>query len=466
MARRPISSKRGWSIITKGTSGVLQRPMAFLVLCATTLGLIWLVATTTLPYALAVNSPELALWLNPNNPAALLSRAETLRSQLLQQISVEHGLASKSGLPQQAGKFSAPISPTRQDAQKTRNELRQELRTIAKRVIRNDPLNASAFRLLAEVSTAPKEVRSLIFAAVARSRREAAGLHWLLNDATTRKDYDKASTYADILLRTEPKLAPYVVSLLGQMMGSPEGRVTLTKALASNPSWRSLFFRAIPKALRDPRSVVGLMTSLKETAHPVTIKEQKPFIQALINTERVQLAYGTWLQLLPPDLLKEVKSLNNSGFNLPPSGLPFDWAMTKAVNAIGEFVRSPDKSAGLSLHIQFASGRALAPKVSQITVLPPGRYQLSGQMRGNVSGKRGLRWQISCLDGKRPVLGQTEMLLGERINWSEFSFTFNVPDVASCKGQRLRMFHDARSASEQLITGEAWFDDLSLRRLD
>jgi hypothetical protein len=345
MARQRTSSKRGWSTIKKGASGVRQRPVAFLVLCATTLALIWLVLTTTLPYALAVNSPELALWLNPNNPTALLARAETLRSQLLQQISVEHGLVSNSGLPKQAGKFSAPISPTRQDAQKTRNELRQELRTIAKRVIRNDPLNATAFRLLAEVSTAPKEVRSLMLAAVARSRREAAALLWLLNDATTRKDYDKASSYADILLRTEPKLAPYVVSLLGQMMRSPEGRATLTKALVSNPSWRSLFFQAIPKALRDPRSVVGLMTSLKETAHPVSIKEQKPFIQALINTERVQLAYGTWLQLLLPDLLKEVKSLNNSGFNLPPSGLPFDWVMTKAVNAIGEFVRSPDNSA-------------------------------------------------------------------------------------------------------------------------
>jgi hypothetical protein len=466
MARRRTSSKHDWSTLKNRTSGIRQRPMTFLVLCATALALSWLVLTTTLPYALAVSSPELALWLNPNNPAALISRAESLRSQLLQQISIEHGLTPSSDQPQQAGKFSAPISQGRQNADKKRNELRQELRTIAKRIIRNDPLNASAFRLLAEVSTAPAEVRSLMLAAVARSRREAAALLWLLNDATTRKDYDHASSYADILLRTQPKLAPYVVSLLGQMMGSPAGRATITKALVSNPSWRPLFFRVIPKSLRDPRAAVALMTALKETIHPVTIKEQEPFIQALIRTGKVQLAYGTWLQLLPPELLKEVKSLNNSDFNLPPSGLPFDWTITKAINAIGEFARSPDKRSGLSLHVRFSGGRAIAPEVSQITLLTPGRYKLSGQMRGNVSGKRGLRWQASCLDGKRSILGQTEMLLGARASWREFSFTFSVPDTADCKGQRVRLFHDARSASEQLISGDAWFDELLLHRLD
>jgi len=45
----------------------------------------------------------------------------------------------------------------------------------------------------------------------------------------------------------------------------------------------------------------------------------------------------------------------------------------------------------------------------------------------------------------------------------EFSVAFAVPD-ADCKAQQVRLALDARSASEQLITGSIWYDQLQIVR--
>ena len=44
---------------------------------------LWLVVTKSLPYALAPTRPDTALALNPNNPVALLVKAEERRAKLV-----------------------------------------------------------------------------------------------------------------------------------------------------------------------------------------------------------------------------------------------------------------------------------------------------------------------------------------------------------------------------------------------
>ncbi len=113
----------------------------------------------------------------------------------------------------------------------------------------------------------------------------------------------------------------------------------------------------------------------------------------------------------------------------------------------------------------FSDGRVKFPVVSQVLILPPGRYRLEGKLRGAITGKRGLRWQLICTASARRVLGETEMLVGKTDQWRVFSFYAEIPSADDCRGQTLRLFHDARSASEELIAGEIWFNDLRLDRV-
>jgi hypothetical protein len=56
------------------------------------------------------------------------------------------------------------------------------------------------------------------------------------------------------------------------------------------------------------------------------------------------------------------------------------------------------------------------------------------------------------------------MLLGQSREWRIFTLEAEVPPLEDCRGQVLRLFHDSRTASEELLTGEVWFSDLRLER--
>jgi hypothetical protein len=55
------------------------------------------------------------------------------------------------------------------------------------------------------------------------------------------------------------------------------------------------------------------------------------------------------------------------------------------------------------------------------------------------------------------------MFLGSYPVWRDFEFNFAVA-ATGCRAQSARLSDTARSASEQLISGAIWFDDLSITR--
>ena len=249
----------------KGLSRLRANPLRAACFGGLGLVLFWLVLSRSLPYALALYAPNLALALNPNNPAALIANAENVRSELLkakgyEPIELAEGSFEEGTLPDLPEAKSGSIP----EFKATVDEKQRKIRKLAHRAIAHDPLNAGAFRLLGEATeNGPERVRFLMQEALKRSRRDADALFWLLNDSTYHKDFGAAVNYGDILLRTHPELSAYVTKYLAQIAEEPQGSPFLVQKLAEEPKvtkrqreagkggWRASFFKALPHYIKN-----------------------------------------------------------------------------------------------------------------------------------------------------------------------------------------------------------------------
>lgn len=476
MKRRPSPQRILWArtLMVLAAISLHRRRVGVFALIGACLA--WLVATTTLPYALAERMPRLALWLDPQQPVALMVMANNARAALLELPAVR-GTAKATEIAKSSDKARGNPQPmvtvitgAAPDANAAaRDALRAQIRALAIRAIASDPFNARPYRLLAELTDDPARVRRLMQAAVKRSRRESVAVFWLLNDSFKRADYDAVVQNADILMRTRQQLTPYVVKYLSDISMTPEGREVLAAHLARRPRWRATFFEALPQAATGPADMpLALMLALKEAGSPPPQNEFAPYLNVLVSKNMIDLAYNSWLQLMPEEKLGAAALLNNASFATDPSGLPFDWSIKHGQNTVVEFVDLRDAPGERALRFGFGLGRVRFPEISQVVLLPAGRYRLEGAFQGAMAARRGLRWEVGCTGtrtaGTKTPLVETEMIYGHPRAWQSFTLDLQVPDRADCRAQRLRLFHHSRSPSEELISGEIMFRGLRLAR--
>jgi len=175
---------------------------------------------------------------------------------------------------------------------------------------------------------------------------------------------------------------------------------------------------------------------------------------------------GMWLmlQFLPPGQLSSTGLLFNGSFEVTPSGLPFDWVIIPGAGVTIDITNRPDRDGQRALLIEFGHGRVEFGGIRQLTMLAPGTYEFKGKYKGEVLGKRGLVWRVACADTPAAPIGASSMALGASPRWKDVDFTFTVPDQ-NCRAQQIRLEHDARMPSEQLVTGAIWYDELRIARL-
>src|SRR5262249_53956378 len=100
------------------------------------------------------------------------------------------------------------------------NKSATRIKAWTKLAIRNDPLNASAFGILARVSdigTDKDQTRRLMQAAVRRSLHETLAVSWMMLASYQNEDYHAALSYADVLLRTSPGFFTAAMPILGSI---------------------------------------------------------------------------------------------------------------------------------------------------------------------------------------------------------------------------------------------------------
>lgn len=341
------------------------------------------------------------------------------------------------------------------------------IRALAERALVKAPLNARALRMLGQVEIATGDrakATRFMTAATEQSIRETIAVSWMFERSLDQRDLAGSLKYADIALRTVTQMAPVVAPVLARIAQTKDGNREIKRLLDGNPPWRSQFLNALPSAVTDLRTPLDILLHLKETANPPTHTQLRIYLDVLLAKRQYNLAYYTWLQFLPPEQLGSLGLLFNGTFSVPATGLPFDWQIAPGAGVTVQIANRDDQPSGNALRILFSQGRATFNGVSQLTMLSPGTYRFEGKFKGELAGRRGLQWKVSCQDTPAAALGASQTFNGVSKAWSTFNFTFTVP--AGCTAQTVLLFLDARSESEKLLTGVAWYNELSIRRVD
>jgi hypothetical protein len=456
-----------------------SRLLRAIVVGAVAILLAWLVLSKSLVAYLAAGAPEAALWLDASDPEALLSLAhkhldtaegDTTRSdapappgerlRLWSELAKAVAEARHGNDGGKAPPSSEPPSPVA-----AAQPMRDRVRIWVEAALVSDPLNARALRMLGQLAQAAGEesrTRSYMQAAAHRSIQESLAVDWLMRHHHRKKNYAAAIHFADALLRTRSQVMEHVLPILGSMAGTPAARGELEKVLAGNPPWRRSFLSALPRAVSDARTPLVVFLTLRGAANPPTAADIRDYVSVLVQHKFYELAYYTWLQFLPPERVGSAGLLFNGSFEFPPSGLPFDWVVHAGTGVTVDIVERPDDAGQRALYLELGPGRVEFGGVAQTLLLPPGPYRLRGKFRGEITGRRGLVWRIACVGASGP-LGQSPTLVGVSAHWKDFEFAFAVP-AAECRAQHLRLELDARMASEQLVSGSVWYDELTISR--
>ena len=449
--------------------------------------LTWQVLVHSLVAHLAETSPEAALSLRSDDPTALVNISD--RKLNLEHPAKEAPAALPGGdagnrIPSFARRARKAAAGEAEPAEGTAGhakdpaetterlpsnagdpELRKEVGVLTQAALAQDPMNARALRILGQIADAANDeavASRLMQAAARRSRRESVAVYWLMRESSERKDFATAVQHADVLLRTRPQVAPQVTPTLALIAEDKVASPELKKMLATNPPWRASFFSTMMANITDARTPLDLLLGLKDTPTPPTTPELRDYLALLMRNHFHELAYYVWLQFLPHEQLASAGLLFNGDFESRPSGLPFDWVITAGPGVTIDLAHRPEDASQRALLVEFGHGRADFRGVAQYVMLAPGSYVLKGQYKGQLVGRRGLEWRISCAGAENPI-AKTAMVTGPVPEWTEFSVAFVVPD-ADCRAQQVRLALDARSASEQLVTGSIWYDKLQIAR--
>lgn len=195
-------------------------------------------------------------------------------------------------------------------------------------------------------------------------------------------------------------------------------------------------------------------------------REQDVYIDRLWKDARWAEARAAWLNGLDERQRRELGNLYNGGFELPITGVGFDWnILSLSRGAIVETAPTYGAHGERALHIVFDGQRVRFQHLLQYLMLDPNHYQLQGRVRpDNLRTTRGLRWRIYCIPFGKPdeatLLAESTRFVGSD-EWRLFTVDFAVP-VKNCSAQMLRLELEGRARLDFEIQGSIWFDDLAV----
>ncbi len=392
----------------------------------------WRVFTLGLADLWATSDPEAALKWRPNDPQALIAAAE-------------NAVAARD--------FDAA------DA-------------LARRAIADCPLDGRGYRVIG----VGKDFRGdtgaagrLFAIALQRSPRDVVARNMLARYAGKAGDFAAALHQIDVLLRIRPDLAPNLLPKLVAASSNPELGGMIDRLLVERPPWRLAFLRQLATSSADADAIARVFAGRggdDPLPPPAIGTEADLLLRRQLADHDWGRAYFTWVSTLSTAERTRLGNLYDGDFDFQPSSRGFDW-------------RIPDQGAGFD--VRTGSGEGLTEHsglqvrfnglpldyrpVSQLLILGPGHYRLSGM--GGASGidteQGGLAWTVSCAEGDGQALGSSGTFSGD-MPVASFQMEFDVPPTG-CAAQWLRLDFSGGMLRGQPLHGVAVFDGLKVDRV-
>ena len=281
---------------------------------------------------------------------------------------------------------------------------------------------------------------------------------WFNHDRPER-GLDRWST----LLRTRPAAADRLYPALLGLADNPATRSLLQPLLERPPDWWDRFFTYAADKAPRPETVMFLYQGRNRAGAFPSDLEQRVYLERLWKDRRWRDAHQAWLGGLDEHAQTGLGQIYNGGFELPVTGIGFDWRITSARGITVETIPTYGSSGRRSLHVAFEGMGERFGHVQQLLYLEPGRYQLRGRVRPDgLPPRQGLRWAVRCNESQEQPLAATEAF-GGKDDWQPFTLDFGVP-AADCPVQTLRLEQKPRVGAGDEAQGGVWFDDLTINR--
>lgn len=284
-----------------------------------------------------------------------------------------------------------------------------------------------------------------------------AAAYWLLRD-----DVERALLDWNRVLLAQPSFSKQLFPILLRIAEQPpQGQSGFSRIVMHLPPWWQNFFIYATREARQEKTLRALYDLYQNMNRPLTTKERNAYITRLQNKKLWGEAYMVWLNSLTPNQFAVLGQIYDGGFEQTRFEQGFDWhiATQKGLEVDAHSLFGGRK--GKALQITFHGEPVRGIIAEQALFLLPGRYRLSGQVKtDSIQTANGLAWSISCADGEKAILAETERFVGTN-QWRRFSTPFSVP-AERCSGQRLSLYVKGTAPRDFRISGEAWFDDLAV----
>jgi len=280
----------------------------------------------------------------------------------------------------------------------------------------------------------------------------------------TREDLDQALHHWSLTMDTNSAFRKNLFPVLLKIAEDPRARPAFKPIAESPPSWWEEFFGMVASRATDMDTVRALYTFRgKSFQTPITESERKAYVTRLEKEGIATEAFIHWVNGLNGKQKYWLGLIYDGGFELEPSNWGFDWRIRSTKTAIVNRASTYGVDREAALHLLFDNHSKRFAGVAQTLFMGPGSYRFTGRVRTEqLQSEGGLKWIVRCLLPKREVLGESNRFLGSN-DWSVFAFEVEVPD--SCVLQEIQLVSAGKNAYEQKITGEAWFDRLSVQQI-